>query len=91
MDIKFEWESELPIEPSADRVQENIKYVLDRLPDPRGLCPSIVSIYLKQDALKLKVVGVGYSKDEKPIVTFHHTLVQPVTYSWDYYENPQRR
>jgi len=91
MVIEFKWESDLPIEPTAERVQENIKYVLNRLPDPRGQCSSVVSAYLKQDLRKSNVVGVGYSKDEKPIVTFHHTLVEPVTYFWDYYETPLRR
>lgn len=88
MPLKFEWESEKPTRPTAEQVQESIEYALCHFHDPRGLCSSVISAYLKQDPLKLKVVGVGYSQDEKPLITFHYSLQEPRTCLVDYYENP---
>ena len=88
MPLNFVWESALPTRPSAKQVQESIEYALGHFSDPRGLRAGVVSAYLQQDQLKLKVVGVGYSKDEKRLVTFHYSLQDPITCLVDYYENP---
>lgn len=90
MPITFEWEGEEPTRPHASQVVEAFEYDLTHLPDERGLCPLIISVHLRQDPIKLKVEGVGYSSDNKPLVTFHYSLHQPMVHWWDYYENPVR-
>ena len=90
MTIKFEWDGEAPTRPPAEQVTDAFEYDLTNLPDTRGLCQLVVSVHLRQDPLKLKVEGVGYSEDGKRLVTFYYSLNPPLFHWWDYYENPAR-
>jgi len=90
MPITFEWESDLPTDPPAKQVEDSFEYDLSNLPDDRGICPLVVSAHIRQDPLHLRVEGVGYSKDNKRLVTFYYSLQTPPVHWWDYYENPVR-
>jgi hypothetical protein len=90
MEISFVWEGNPPERPNAEEVQKSLEFALTHMPDPRGLLPQLSAVHLSQDALKFNVVGVGWSKDDRRIVTLRHALVEPRTSFWDYYENPLR-
>ncbi len=90
MGIEFKWEGEEPIRPPAKQVTDAFEYDLTNLPDARGLCPLVVLAYIRQDPLKFKVEGVGYSEDNRRLVTFYYSLLPPLLHCWDYYENPVR-
>jgi hypothetical protein len=87
--IKFEWkENKRPKDPSAEQVQDTICAALRHFKDPRKICSSVVAIYLEQDTTNSKVEGVGYTKDDIPIVTFRYSLRAPMICLCDYYEKP---
>ena len=90
MSIKFEWKGEPPTNPPAAQVEDAFEYDLTHLPDVRGLCPDVVSVYQQQDRLKFRVEGVGYSDENSRLVTFYYSLQEPWVHWWDYYENPVR-
>lgn len=74
MKIDFKWESALPTSPSVENIQASILFSLDHFHDPRCLGDKVTTAHLSQDKLGLNVGGVGYSKDDQPLVTFHYSL-----------------
>ena len=88
MEISFKWDGELHV--SAESVQAGFVFALGHMPDPRGLLPEVTTVHLSQDKLGLKIEGVGWSKDDRRLITLCHSLVAPNVSSWDYYENPMR-
>jgi len=88
MELSFVWEGDPPKYPPKESIQDGLVFAFDRFHDPRGLKDLVSTVYLKQDQLGLKVEGVGWSKDDRRLFTFHHSLVAPKVYSCDYYENP---
>lgn len=90
MALSFEWKGKRPTSLSAESVQAGFEFALSHLPDPRGLVPAVAAVHLSQDELGLKIEGVGWSEDGRPLITLCYTLVAPNMYSWDYYENPMR-
>lgn len=88
MEISFVWEGDPPQYPPTQVIQDGLEFALSRFPDPRGLKDLVSTVYLKQDALKLKVEGVGWSKDDRRLFTFRYTLGNSRASSCDYYENP---
>ena len=90
MTIPFKWKGKPPTSPSAESVQAGFEFTFDHLPDPRGLLPEVVVVHLSQDNLGLKINGVGWSKDDRRLITLSYSLVAPNVSTWDYYENPVR-
>jgi len=88
MEISFVWKGDPPKYPPAEVIQGGLEFALSRFPDPRGLRDLVSTVYLSQDALRLNVVGVGWSKDDLRLFTFRYTLGNSRVSSCDYYENP---
>ena len=89
MEIDFKWKDDKP-PPRATDMQHGFEFCLSHLPDPRNLLPQVAAVHLSEDKFGLKIEGVGWSKDERKVITFCHPLVGSGVFSWDYFENPIR-
>lgn len=73
------WTTGQPSHPPGRQVEDAVLASLRHFIDPKNVRDKVVSVFLEQDQLGRNVQGVGYSKDNAPLVRFNYSLVQPWT------------
>lgn len=88
MPLHIEWEGEKPVHPPAEQVEDAVLAALQHPRDLTPLAKHVASLHLRQDAMRRKAEGVGYSSDGKPLVTFHYSLVEPWIFWCEAFDQP---
>lgn len=87
MEIDFVWNNTPPDHPAAETIEGGLQFAADHFDDPRGIREQIVKAYIALDDLKLNVVGVGWSQDDKKrLVILRYSIIERVS-SCAYYES----